>query len=410
MRELIKKIAPSWAKELYRRLRAVCIRFRFKIFSGLPIEKKRVVFCNVWGYGDNPKWIARALRSCDKSIEIIFITNSLKYMGTVRGVKFVLNNSLRAAYYLSTAHVWVDCNRKEPYIGKKKGQYYIQTWHGSLPLKKLEADCMTELTEAYIENARRDSAMTDLYLSDSEFMNGIYRRAFMYNGEIMMSGSPRLDPLLRPSSDRIVSFKKRLEKQQSYIYGVQPDLKRATAKKLVVYAPTFRMGESDFIPRGFNNPDAILGALEKRFGGEFMMITRLHPLVAAGLSKRKNPKVADGNLQGDLYAILEAADVLITDYSNTLFEFAYAGKPVFLYAPDSKAYSAKRGMYFDYDELPYPHAASEKELSKSIEDYAEDEYKEKQKQFFDALNLKEDGRASRRVAEKIVRVVYKSGL
>lgn len=406
LRELIKKLCPSAAKEYYKRVRSQTITFLFRVFKRFPLHKKRVVFCNVWGFGDNPKWVAKALRSYDRSIEIIFITNSLEYEGVIKGIKFVLTNSVRAIYYLSTAHVWVDCNRKEPYISKREGQYYIQTWHGSLPLKKLEADCPDTLSKAYLENARRDSAMADLFLSDSEFANEIYRRAFMYDGEIAITGSPRLDPLIKPNLDRVELFKKRIEKQCALIEGRKPDLKRVRERKIAVFAPTYRAGESDYIPTGFNDLEGVLGALEKRFGGSFVLITRLHPLVAKKNHRRRDSRIIDGNAFPDLYAILEAADVLITDYSNTLFEFSYTGKPVFLFAPDYKEYEGTRGMYFDYASLPYPHALSEQELKEEILAYEPEEYCNARQKFFTELGIREDGHASRRVAQRIAKIVY----
>ena len=91
-----------------------------------------------------------------------------------------------------TAKVWVDSNRKEGYIRKRKGQFYIQTWHGGVPLKKIEGDCEEYLGEVYIQRAKWDSAMTDLYLSNGGFCTDMYRRAFWYTGEILECGTPML--------------------------------------------------------------------------------------------------------------------------------------------------------------------------------------------------------------------------
>lgn len=416
MRELIKKMTPETVKSLYRKLRSGFIKWEFGAFSHLPIQKKRVVFCNVWGYGDNPKWIARALRYKDKSLDIIFVTDTAHIKNPVEGIKYVQTNSPRAVYYLSTAHVWVDCNRKEAYICKRTGQFYIQTWHGSLPLKKIEGDCSRLLSEEYMDNARRDSSMADLFLSNSEFCNDIYRSAFEYQGAIEITGSPRVDALLRPSQKRTDRLRKavavlinagRLDSQPE-----KSDSKAAFDEnsykgiRIAVYAPTFRDGS-------MKQPDCnldynrIIEALEKRFGGRFVIFVRLHPLVAAQAHVRYSTRVLDGNEYGDLYGLLEAADVLITDYSNTLFEFSYSGRPVFLLADDSEEYEENRGFYFDYESLPYPHARDVDELCECVGEYDANRYAEKLKMMFENLGIREDGRASVRAADLIIKEVYR---
>ena len=39
-------------------------------------------------------------------------------------------------YEMATSKIWIDNCRKDIYTHKRKNQYYIQTWHGSGPLKK----------------------------------------------------------------------------------------------------------------------------------------------------------------------------------------------------------------------------------------------------------------------------------
>ena len=395
MREMIKKLVPGKLLDIYKRLRKSFITMEFGMFRAFPIRKKRVVLCNVWGFGDNPKWIAKALARADRSVEVIFVTDKAAAENVPGEIKIVENNTPRAIYYLATAHIWVDCNRKEPYIIKRSGQIYIQTWHGSLPLKKLEAD-YAGLTEEYMENARRDSKMTDLCLSNGEFMNDIYKTAFMYDCEAVITGSARMDPLIRPNAKRVQRTKKHIAR----LAGIAD----YSNMKLAVYAPTYRENGQKI---DFPDLGQVREALKKRFGGEFVIVARVHPLVR-GSAKVQAEGIVDGNYFSDLYELLEASQILITDYSNTMFEFACAGRTVFLYATDSREYEAERGFYFDYAGLPYPHSSSTKELCGQIEDFSEFDYKTGLKGFFKDLGIREDGRASRRIAELILRKVYRS--
>ena len=108
-----------------------------------------------------------------------------------------------------------------------------------------------------------------------------------------------------------------------------------------------------------------------------------------------------------LQELLSKADVLITDYSNTMFEFALTGRPVFLYAPDYREYADSRGMYFEYESLPFPIATDVKELAENILSYDETVFINKQKEFFDKLKIIENGKASEKVARVILRVIGK---
>ena len=393
-RLMVKGLVPKSLKDLYKKLRKGFIRAEFKIFSLVPIKRNRVVFCNVWGFGDNPKWVALALldrkirekEDVGREPEIVFITDTSRSEEIPDDIRVVKNNSPAAIFALATARVWLDCNRKEPYISKRKGQYYIQTWHGSLPLKKIERDAVTEFTEEYKKNARRDTDMTDLCISNGEFCNGIYRRAFGYNGRVFMCGSPRVDVLLR-------------------------SVRNGEDELRVVYAPTFR-GDGRRIKAG-EDAQPVLEALEQRFGRKVVPIKRLHPLSTTQAAKNGEKDglsfkdSVDGNRFGDLYELLSKADVLITDYSNTMFEFALTGRPVFLYAPDYREYADSRGMYFEYESLPFPIATDVKELAENILSYDETVFINKQKEFFDKLKIIENGKASEKVARVILRVIGK---
>ena len=162
MREWIKRHTPKYFISVYQRVRYLWIVLLFHIFHLFRIQNNRVVFCNVWGYGDNAKYIAEEMVLRKTKAELIFITNRPKLACAPKEIKVVQTNSIAAIFALATAKVWVDSNRKEGYIRKRKGQFYIQTWHGGVPLKKIEGDCEEYLGEVYIQRAKWDSAMTDL--------------------------------------------------------------------------------------------------------------------------------------------------------------------------------------------------------------------------------------------------------
>lgn len=390
MRNKVKKLIPAPILKILKALRYIWIALLFHGFRIFPIDKRRVVLCNVWGFGDNAKYVTEELARRNKNIKLVFVTNHPGNAYAPSNVLVVRNNSIRAIYYLATARVWLDNNRKESYISKRKGQYYIQTWHGGIALKKIERDYEETLGKSYVKNAKRDSAMTDLYISNSNFCTKLYRNSFWYKGEIKEYGSPRNDILLNPDTAVKRKICKKLNIPNDY--------------KIAIYAPTYREGgdtlayEMDF--------NRVINKLTEKFGGKWVMAVRLHPLVSS-LSDfiSYNNKILNATIYRDVYELMAAGDVLITDYSNLMFEFSFMRKPVFLYAKDINEYDKDRGFYFDYQSLPYDKAYHMTELLENIHSFDEEEYKKQIEAFLNQLELYEQGNASALVADHILKVV-----
>lgn len=391
MRDKIKKLMPKWVLLLLKQVRYIWIRFLFFMFRLLPIKQDLIVLCNVWGIGDNAKYVMKELvrRKVKekKNYRIVFITNHPKKYGNVPNVKVCKTNSIPAIYYLAVGRIWVDNNRKENYIRKRKGQYYIQTWHGGIALKKIEKDYQDNLGDTYISNAKRDTKMANLYISNSNFCTNMYRNSFWYQGEILECGSPRNDILINQNPG--------LEQHVREKLGISDKI------KLAIYAPTYRES-NDLTPYQLDYKN-MLDTLEKKFGGKFVLAVRLHPLVAEQSNQLiYNEDIINATPYPDLYELMAIGDVLITDYSNIMFEFSYMKKPVFLYAKDRYEYEKERGFYFNYGELPYDIATNEEELIKFILDYKEEDYLDKVSNFFKDLELYETGHASKTVVDRIL--------
>ncbi len=386
MREKIKKLTPKFLIRIYQRARYLAVTALFFACRIFPLKKNLVVFCSVWGYGDNARYVAEELidrkrAGRDAGMELIFITNHPGQVPENLPIRALKTNSPAAVLALARAAVWVENNRKEAYIRKRRGQYYIQLWHGGIALKKIEGDCEEALGASYIRRARKDSANTDLFVSNSTFCTRMYRRAFWANCEILECGSPRNDRFVR---------------------GMAGYRDKPFAQRIAIYAPTYRGTGKNYCDF---NAGKLRAALAGRFGGEWEILVRLHPLVAGQHEFSGKDGVRDISGEPDLYSFLYYADVLITDYSNTMFEFCIAKKPVFLYADDLENYKRERGLYFDYLELPFPKAFTEEELYAAVQGYEGEKYVDLQQEFLKSAGLKESGRAAAADADRIEKII-----
>ncbi|MDD5936974.1 MAG: CDP-glycerol glycerophosphotransferase family protein [Clostridiales bacterium] len=390
MREGLKKLSPKFLIECYKGLRYFTITMLFYIFRLIPIKKNRIVFMNVWGFGDNGKYVLEELVSRKKPYEIIFICNQPEHQEAPKSVILLKTNTIAAIKALATAKVWVESNQKEAYVRKRKKQFYIQLWHGGLALKKIEGDCAEYLGDKYIKRAKKDSRMTDLYISNSRFCTDMYRRAFFYEGAIKELGTPRMDLLLSVDEDKKHSTKAELHIPED--------------KKIALYAPTYR--DTDDVSVYQMDYESLRQGFMRKFGGEWCIVIRLHPLVHNQSHELKlSENVIDASSYRDMYELMQASDVLITDYSNTMFEFAMTQKPVFLYAKDLITYQDERGFNFNYMSLPFAIATQEDQLEADIAAYDENVENSRVSGFFDSIGMKEDGMASKRVVDEIEKVM-----
>ena len=100
--------------------------------------------------------------------------------------------------------------------------------------------------------------------------------------------------------------------------------------------------------------------------------------------------------------LLAVADVLITDYSGSMFDFLITKKPVFLFAKDLEDYCKQdRELYFNIDELPFSLAENEKQLQENIRSFSQEQYTRKCHDFIKKVDLKEDGEGAT-VISKII--------
>jgi len=150
----------------------------YSCLYSLPIANNKLLFSNMLqnGYGGNPKYIADKLLEIDKlhELDIVWVVADEKYEMPAR-VRKVIRDSEEYYHELVTSHIWIDNARKNSWIRKRNGQYYIQTWHGAAPIKKVEKDAIQALSPKYIDAAKNDSKMADMFLSGSKFYSELYK-------------------------------------------------------------------------------------------------------------------------------------------------------------------------------------------------------------------------------------------
>lgn len=385
-------LSKSVVSKMIRGIKGYCFHiipmFLLRIF---PIDAKKIFITNYYGkgFGDNGKYIAQELHRQKPDIKIYWQTDDSpslpEYITPVR------NRSILGLYHQTTAKIWIDNSRKTSYTLKRKKQYYIQTWHGGIGPKRVEKDAENKLPKEYIDSAKQDSKMTDLMISNSTFCTELYRRAFWYDGEILECGSPRVDFLFNCTDSEKKQIKTKL--------GVSEN------DKIILYAPTFRKNKNvDCYSINFSSVLSQLSRIQPNNSWKFLI--RLHPAVADRADcVGYNNQIINATDYPDLYEILAVTDIVITDYSSVMFEAAYAGKPVFLFATDIEEYKQDRNFYFELESLPFPLAQTNDELISHIHNFSNCDYQKHLREIYLKFGIKENGHASEAVVKRILQVI-----
>ena len=361
----------------------------YQEFYQFPIQKGKVLFTSYTGkgYGCNPKYICEEL--LDRKLNFIECVwgvddSEEKFRKEIRTVTY---GTYEYYYELATAQIWVDNQHKDFFSRKRQGQYYIYTWHGCGPMKKIEYDA-TNLPKSYLQLSNHNMKMTDLCLAGSSFCTPQYRRAFRYEGEVLECGCPRND----------IFFNKNFDKNK-----IRKNMGLPDTAHIILYAPTMREGASNCL-----EADSIVEACEKLFGDPCIILIREHPK----MESKHGRYVFSDKVRGayvsqypDVQEIMAISDMLITDYSSVMWDFSLQRKPVFLFHPDADIYEQERGFNIPFSEMPYIEAFDTDDLYQKICGYNEKSYLSQLEQFLEKYKSFDIGQASKQVVDRILEVI-----
>lgn len=391
--------------------------FLFRIF---PVRGKKLSVCafeGKSGFCCNPRYIVEELHRRNREYQFVWLVNDLskKFPDYVKPVKNTLWNR---AYHLSTSKVWIDNYRKPYGTKKRKGQYYLQTWHGALAFKTLGLWRGEGFSRIAYLVSKNDADLTDYVICDSEWGIQVYPKGLVYDGEYLKYGSARCDILVN-------------HRQRQYA-GIRELYHLPAEAKIVMYAPTFRergqRGQRGvFVEENTLDFPRMIKNLTRRFSGEWYLFLRLHSQLASQMEKYPlnglEERVIDVSQADDMCEVMAAVDVLVTDYSSAAMDAGFVDIPVFLYADDIEQYEENRGgLFWVFPEkgpgpivsnkaitpdiearLPYPLARNNEELETNIRGFDLEKYRSDVKEFAEAIELVNDGRASQRAADQVER-------
>lgn len=387
-------------KKVDRSLQSLAIkRFEKKI----PVDNNKIMFVTFQGkYTCNPKAIAEEILRQKLPYKLVWvafgenITNLETFRDYPKELKIVKRGSYEFYEQAASAKIIIDNALNMEYLNfnKKKEQIVIQTWHGSLGLKKIN----DVSDQKWIKKAFNYASKTDYCISNSKFeTNEVYRNSYWKDNKILEYGHPRNDILFLPKTNKEI---KKIDSKVREFFNLDKKT------KIFLYAPTFR--ETDDAEAYNINFEEVLKALNKKFNGTWVVLVKLHFKDRKGLKLITDSKnIINATNYSDIQDLIAVSDIALTDYSSWICDWVLTKKPGFLFASDLKKYISERGFYYPLEETPFPIAETNDQLIDNILNFDIDKYEEKRQEFLEKRGCCENGTASKQVVELIKGIIDK---
>ena len=372
----------------------------------IPKNQHQILFDSLPDFADNSKAFYEYLQTTNPypNLRPVWVTSDNRLLEKLssNGIKSYDKHSFRGFYqFFRSKYIFTTNNTFLEF--KSSRQVLVNLWHG-MPLK----------TMGYAEDSKnpllphRSNDDNYALISTSNLMKNVLSSCFYIDArKVHVTGQPR--------NDKIFSKEKSMENLSLIINNDRlKDKELKDYQKIVLFTPTWRNWEGKV--DGKSNPDLMNldDYDDKRFTefideNKILFLVKLHPFEEAEYSQILNDKddmvlITSNMLQDnllDLYDILGAVDILITDYSSIYFDFLLLNKPILFIPTDLEEYEKSRGFLFDpYDFwAPGPKALKFTdfldELKKCIGD--EDYYRNERKMVNDILNKYQDSKSSERL-------------
>ena len=427
-RKNVRKSLTNMAKEnvffrdLIRKLMNFYRALRFKIETvGTKVDDKMVIFScfNGASYTCSPKAIYEYMLKDERFKDYTFIwafKNTKKYKKLLNVTEdgntiIVKRGAKKFRKYLAKSKYWVFNYKIDDYLKPKKNQVFLQCWHGT-PLKRLGCDLehfdnVLNTVEGMKKRYKIEAEKFSYFISPSKYASEKFTSAWnlkeIGKENIMLEkGYPRNDFLFNYTDEDVEKIKKKL-----FGYYYLEYEKLIKKKKIILYAPTYRANQHETGVGYTYKEEVDFEKMREQLGEDYIILFRPHYFIANQFDFAKYEGfVYDVSGVDDINELYVISDILITDYSSVFFDYANLKRPMIFYMYDLEHYrDESNGFYIDVEEeLPGRIIRTDDDLIEEIKRVSNEfEYDEKYKRFNEKYNYLDDGQASKRVIDEVIK-------
>ena len=305
-------------------------------FIGLfvPMDEKAILFSgHTRKYNDSPRAIYEYMINNPAYSDYHFIWALDDPTVTLPGpAEKVIPDTMKYFITALKCKYWITCvNIERSLHFKKKKTVYLNTFHG-ITIKTCGNDASGRMGDYDFSNI-------NFACISGEYERPIYIRAYNLNPScIIETGLPRNDVLYNTSKEEIKTLKRKM--------------KIPLDKKIILYAPTWR----DSLDGGKTyviKPPIDFAMWREKLGDQYVVLMRAHPYTNTLMGIRFDSFIMDFTDYPTINDLLKVSDILISDYSATIFDFTVLERPIICFGYDYEEYSKARGFTLDLkNEIP----------------------------------------------------------
>ena len=362
----------------------------FQLNSKKPVKRNLVVFASDDSdeLTDNMKPIYEEAKK--RGLETAVLTRAVLKQGGITGqfkrlkfyIEFMKQYAI-AGYVFLTDYFFpiYSCKPREE-------TRVVQLWHACGAFKRFGYSCADKswgMSADQLESFPIHNTYTDVFVSSGEIVSK-YAQAFRCDEEIVR-------PLGVPRTDIYFDCNFVQQKYQE----VRNRFPQIGERKILLYAPTFRGNKKEC---AYMAEEMDLRLMKAELEGEYAVLIKLHPVMSGRLSL-EGLKGFAFDVTDDLRIeeALCAADIVITDYSSLIFEYALLKRPMIFFAYDLAEYETDRSFYYDYEQLvPGPIVKSTRQLVDVVKS-GDGDYLKKTENFINKYMSSCDGKSTKRICE-----------
>ncbi len=378
---------------LQRRTVHYLLAMTYWLTKRLPIQSKKVVFATYRSdrLVDNFRAVYDELERRDLGYEYVFLLKRFP-QSLVGQIQYVFH-MMRATYELATARYFIIDDYYYPvYVSSlRKGTEVIQLWHACGAFKKFGYSVLDKSyspDDDYLKMVQIHRNYSKVYVS-GEACVAPYADAFgMTQERIYPLGVPRTDQLLNTVRQARVREK---------LYDRYPEWRK---KRIILLAPTFR-GNGQTTAHYDQELD--FEKFRRELGPDTVLMLRMHPFVLNPpiVPDAYSDQIINMTDYPDINDLMQIADILITDYSSVIFEFALLQKPMIFLVNDLQSYKAERDFYFPYESfVPGPIVSTFEDVIAWIKRGQFDT--QKIETFANQFFTYQDGEATKRIVDHLL--------
>lgn len=368
----------------------IIVSFIYKIFWVFPVKNNRIVFTSSRDkeFIDNPKYLCQYLHEkYPGCFEFVFTVKRNVDHADVEYIRTTRHRSIGWVYDLATAKVVVWSAGQPYWLTRRKKQLVIETWHGGGSFKRTDTMDRNPIINSW--KKKRNRNYVNLFVSSSRiFTQSNIIEGRQYDGEVLSCGMPRNDFLF--CREQVVKGSEKVRQQ----YGFGDAF-------CVLYAPTFRgYRKTKEKIRTFPPLAEVAKALREKTGQNVVILLRSH---YDDQNRYDIPgTTVDVSDYPDMQELICCSDILITDYSSTMWDYALLGRPCYLFVPDRKEYERDRGFYTPIEEWPGIICRNGDELLKEIKEMNVERSRKIAEQYLEKAGSYEHGNAAETIANVII--------